>query len=92
VASASFRLIYVMIILSHDVRKITCTAVIEHPTAAWLSRQETENIPGDTVPRYLLRDRDASYGSYFCRGVEAMGIMEVITGHDHPGTTLTSSG
>jgi hypothetical protein len=50
------------------------------------------NIPGDTVPRYLLRDRDASYGSHFCRGVEAMGIMEVITGHDHPGTTLTSSG
>jgi hypothetical protein len=26
-----------------------------------------------------LRDRDASYGSYFCNQVEAMGITEVIT-------------
>ena len=39
VASASFRLLYVMIILAHDRRKIVRTAVTEHPTAAWLSRQ-----------------------------------------------------
>src|SRR6266852_520122 len=38
-ASASFRLLYVMIILAHDRRNILRTAVTEHPTAAWLSRQ-----------------------------------------------------
>jgi hypothetical protein len=65
VASASFRLLYVMIILAHDRRKIMRTAVTEHPTAAWLSRQVTEAFPWDTAPRYLLRDRDASYGAYF---------------------------
>src|SRR5277367_6322560 len=48
-------------------------------TAAWLSRQVTEAFPWDTAPRYLLRDRDASYGTYFCNRVEAMGITEVIT-------------
>jgi hypothetical protein len=32
VASASFRLLYVMIILAHDRRKIMRTAVTEHPT------------------------------------------------------------
>src|ERR1039457_6549605 len=42
VASASFRLLYVMIILAHDRRNIVRTAVTEHPTAAWLSRQLTE--------------------------------------------------
>ena len=31
-ASASFRLLYVMIILAHDRRKIARTAVTEHPT------------------------------------------------------------
>ncbi len=45
VASASFRLLYVMIILSHDRRKISHTAVTDHPTAAWLSRQVTEAFP-----------------------------------------------
>jgi len=64
-ASASFRLLYVMIILAHDRRNIVRTAVTEHPTAAWLSRQVTEAFPWDTAPRYLLRDRDASYGSEF---------------------------
>src|SRR3984893_12712035 len=74
VASASFQLLYVMIILAHDRRKIVRTAVTEHPTAVWLSRQITEAFPWDTAPLYLLRDRDASYGSYFCNRVEAMGV------------------
>src|SRR5271168_1676752 len=84
VVSASFRLLYVMIILGHARRKIVRTAVTQHPTAAWLSRQVTEAFPWDTAPRYLLRDRDASYGSSFCNRVEAMGITEVITAPHSP--------
>src|SRR5271163_1024032 len=84
VASASFRLLYVMIILAHDRRKFVHTAATEHPTAAWLSRQVTEAFPWDTAPRYLLRDRDASYGSDFRSRVEAMGITEVITAPRSP--------
>jgi len=84
VACASFRLLYVTVILGHDRRKIIHTAVTEHPTAAWLSRQVTEAFPWDTAPRYLLRDRDASYGSEFCNRIEAMGIMEVRTAPRSP--------
>ena len=84
VASASFRLLYVMIILAHDRRKIMRTAVTGHPTAAWLSRQVTEAFPWDTAPRYLLRDHDASYGLDFRSRVEAMGITEVITAPRSP--------
>ena len=84
VASVSFRLLYVMIILGHDRRKIIRTAVTEHPTAAWLSRQVTEAFPWDTAPRYLLRDRDTSYGSEFCNRVKAMGITEVVTAPRSP--------
>jgi transposase InsO family protein len=84
VASASFRLLYVMIILAHDRRKIVRAAVTQHPTAAWLSRQVTEAFPWDTAPRYLLRDRDPSYGSDFRSRVEAMGIAEVITAPRSP--------
>ncbi len=79
VASASFRLLYVMIILVHDRRRIIHTAVSDHPTAVWFSRQVTEAFPWDTAPRYLLRDRDASYGQHFRRRVDAMGITEVVT-------------
>lgn len=84
VASASFRLLYVMIFLAHDHWKIMRTAVTEHPTAGWLSRQITEAFPWETAPRYLLRDRDASFGSDFRSRVEAMGITEVITAPRSP--------
>jgi transposase InsO family protein len=37
-----------------------------------------------SAPRYLLRDRDASYGSDFRSRVEAMGITEVVTAPHSP--------
>jgi hypothetical protein len=49
VASASFRLFYVMVILAHDRRKILRFDVTQHPTAGWLSRQLTETFPWDTA-------------------------------------------
>ena len=60
VASASFRLFYVMIVLTHDRKRIIHTAVTEHPAPRWLSCQLTERFPWETAPRYLLRHRDAS--------------------------------
>ena len=84
VASASFRLLYVMIILAHARTKIVRAAVTEHPTAAWLSRQVTEAFPWERAPHYLLRDRDASYGAEFRGRVEAMGITEVTTAPRSP--------
>ena len=44
----------------------------------------TEAFPWDTAPRYLLRDRDKSYGPAFRHRVRAMGITEVITAPRSP--------
>jgi len=44
----------------------------------------TEAFPWDTAPRYLLRDRDKSYGAAFRHRVRAMGIAEVITAPRSP--------
>src|SRR5260370_11264323 len=84
VASASFRLLYVTVILAHERRRIIHTAVTEHPTAAWLSRQVTEAFPWDTAPLDLLRDLYGSDGAYFCSRVEARGSAEVITAPRSP--------
>jgi transposase InsO family protein len=84
VQSATFRLLFVMLILVHDRRKIARFGVTQYPTAAWLSRQVTEALPWDTAPRYLLRDRDASYGSVFIKRIESMGITEIVTAPRSP--------
>jgi len=78
VPSATFRLRFVMLILAHDRRKMVRFDVTQHPTAAWLSRQVTEAFPWDTAPRYLLRDRDASYSEVFSKRVAVVHIAEVV--------------
>ena len=50
-----------------------------NPTAESIARQITEAFPWDTAPRFLLRDRDASYGQTFRDRVQAMAIEEVVT-------------
>jgi hypothetical protein len=62
VVSATFRLLYTVIILGHNRRKVIHFDVTQNPTQVWLAHQMTEAFPWDTAPRYLLRDRDASYG------------------------------
>ena len=84
VPSAAFRLLFVVLVLAHDRRKIVRFDVTQHPTAGWLSRQITEAFPWDTAPRFLLRDRDSSYDALFSRRVEVMGITEVITAPRSP--------
>jgi hypothetical protein len=66
VASASFRLLYVMVILGHERRKIMRTAVTEDPTAAWLSRQLTEAHIVIFNERHLRRVL-SSYIDYYHR-------------------------
>jgi len=84
VVTAAFRLLYVCVILCHARRKILHLNVTSHPTAGWLSRQITEAFPWDSAPRYLLRDRDASYGRCFRDRAQAMGITEVVTAPRSP--------
>src|SRR3982074_979969 len=84
VATATFRLLYALIVLGHDRRRIIHFEVTQNPTQVWLARQMTEAFPWDTAPRYLLRDRDASYGQTFRDRVVAMAIKEVVTAARSP--------
>jgi transposase InsO family protein len=84
VATAAFRLLYAVIVLGHDRRRIIHFNVTQNPTQVWLARQMTEAFPWDTAPRYLLRDRDASYGPTFRGRLQAIGIKEVVTAPRSP--------
>jgi putative transposase len=53
--------------------------VTEHPTQEWTMQQLREAFPWDQAPRYLLRDRDAIYGSAFAAITKGMGVEEVVT-------------
>jgi hypothetical protein len=61
VPTATYRLLFVLVILAHERRRVVLVAVTAHPTAAWTAQQLREAFPGDDVPRYLIRDRDAAF-------------------------------
>lgn len=84
VPTVSFNLLFVFVILSHDRRRLVHFAVTEHPTSEWAARQLLEAFPWGNAPRYLLRDRDGSYGEKFCEAANWLGIREVLTAPQSP--------
>ncbi len=82
--TATFRLLFVFIILHHERRRIVHFDVTAHPTAIWIKQQITEAFPWDTAPGYLIRDRDSAYGNIVTARIEALGIEEVVTAPRSP--------
>jgi putative transposase len=60
VPTVTFRLLFVLVILAHERRRIVHVAVTEHPTAAWTAQQLRNAFPYNEAPAYLLHDRDGA--------------------------------
>ncbi len=84
VPTATFRILYVLVVLAHDRRRIVHVNVTANPTAQWTAQQIVEAFPFDTAPRYLLRDRDGVYGAQFRARVRSLDIEEVLTAPHSP--------
>jgi len=84
VPTATFRLLYVFVVLLQHRRQVVHFNVTDFPTAAWTAQQIVEAFPDDSAPRYLLRDRDGIYGAEFRRRVKSMGIADVVTSARSP--------
>jgi putative transposase len=81
VPTATCRLLFVLIILAHDRRRIVHVAVTAHPTATWTAQQLREAFPWDQAPRFLLHDRDHAFDGLT---TTAMGLCEVLTAPRSP--------
>jgi len=78
VSTLTGRVLFVLVLLSHERRRVVHCHATEHPTARWAAQQVVDAFPDETAPRWLLRDRDRIYGDAFRRRVAGMGIREVI--------------
>src|SRR6266853_1538873 len=78
VPTIGFQLLFVLVILRHQRRRLISLSVTANPTAEWIARQITDAFPWNEAPDHLIRDRDASYGHAVTRRLSAMGIR------DHP--------
>ena len=76
VPTVGFKLLYGLVIIRLRRRQLVWINVTTNPTADWIARQITEAFPWEQAPRYLIRDRDASYGHPVPRRLAAMGIRD----------------
>ena len=83
VPTATYRLLFVLVILAHERRRIVHVAVTDHPTAAWTVQQLREAFPWDRAPRYLIRDSDHAFEGW-AESAKTMGINEVLTAPRSP--------
>jgi len=83
VPTVTFRLLFVLVILGHDRRRLVHVAVTEHPTAAWTAQQLRNALSDNEAPRYLLHDRDAVFTAVGTT-VTGMNIQAVRTAPRSP--------
>jgi transposase InsO family protein len=84
VPTATFRSLYVFVVLAHERRRIVHCNVTDAPSASWTGQQVINAFPYEAAPRYLHRDRDALYGSEFISRVRSMGIEQVVSAAHSP--------
>ena len=83
VPTVAFRLLFVLVVLAHDRRRIVHVAVTGHPTAAWTAQQLRNALPENEAPRYLIHDRDSVF-THVATTIERMNIQEVRTAARSP--------
>src|SRR5262249_32972971 len=71
-------LLFVLLILTHERRRVLHIAVTDHPTAACTAQQVREAFPWDEAPNYIVHDHDTAFHAWATTAT-AIGMAEVIT-------------
>jgi len=56
VPTATFRVLFGLVVLAHHRRRVLHFSVTANPSAEWTARQVVQAFPEETAPRFLVRD------------------------------------
>jgi transposase InsO family protein len=79
VVTATFRLLYIFVVMEHATRRILHCHVTAHPTAQWTLQQLREAIPPDHGYRFLIHDRDGIFSQQLDQHVPHLGLRVLKT-------------
>lgn len=72
--TATFRLLYVFVVIEHHSRRLILSNVTAHPSAAWTLQHLREAIGLEERYEYLLHDRDSIFAAHLDESVERLGV------------------
>jgi transposase InsO family protein len=84
VVTATFRLLYVFVLMEHATRRILHVNVTAHPTAHWTMQQLREAIPADHAYRFLLHDRDSIFSRQLDESIRNLRLRVLKTPPQSP--------
>ena len=84
VVTASFRVLYVFVLLEVGTRRIAHFNVTAHPTATWTLQQFREVMMHEQSYRFVLHDRDRIYSSELDSALQAMDLKILKTPFQAP--------
>jgi putative transposase len=79
VVTATFKMLYVFMVMEHASRKILHINVTAHPTALWTLQQLRDAIPAEHAYRFLIHDRDAIFSRDLDQRVRHLGLRVLKT-------------
>jgi transposase InsO family protein len=77
--TATFRLLYVFVVMEYASRRILHVHVTAHHTAPWTLQQLREAIPADHVYRFLIHDRDSIFSQGLDQRIRQLGLRVLRT-------------
>lgn len=84
VVTATFRLLYVLVVMEHGTRKILHCNVTAHPTAEWTFHQLREAFPSDHEYRFLIHDRDSIFSVALDKSIRNLRLRVLKTPYRAP--------
>jgi putative transposase len=72
--TATFRMLYVFVVIEHRRRRLAHVNVTAHPTADWTLQQLREVIGEDGSHGYLIHDRDRIFSKHLDDSIKALGL------------------
>jgi putative transposase len=72
--TATFRLLYVFVVIEHGSRRLLHVNVTAQPSAAWTLQQLRKVVGLESRHRFLIHDRDCIFSAELDRSITALGI------------------
>jgi len=72
--TATFRLLYVFVVIERGSRRLARVDVTAHPSAEWALQQLREVIGYEDRYRYLIHDRDSIFATRLDQSIRALGL------------------
>jgi putative transposase len=77
--TATFRILYVLVVMEHASLRLIHLNATAHPTAAWTLQQLRETIPSDHCYRFIIHDNDAIFSAGLNASLARLGLKLITT-------------